>query len=297
MIHETNSLPSYFQHHELEVAAILLHLPPLIKQSSSPFSWSSKRKRSSLSRGVIDSLPLPALSSSPSLSDAPPAALNASLVQGDSKAVSPNTPLSLNLSAEESGEKPAPTSKRSSSVKRSREDWKEKLAESEKQGRILRKEIESVRSYYNILIEENLRLKAVQHQLSLREEQRRIRIAETQLAESRKDSAFMVVNEKGFDQAICSYGCSCSGSGNGSGNNDNGRGIDLNSESGGVHGCFPVDGRSWQRSTFGDFLRRGFDDWGLRMATAAEARKRRIHMMKEKEQRRLGVNSKRKKFK
>ncbi|CAN0872029.1 hypothetical protein LINGRAHAP2_LOCUS10012 [Linum grandiflorum] len=286
-----NLLPSYFQQHELEVAAILLDVPRLIEKSSL-LSWSVTRKRSSRSRGSagIDSLPLPAFS--------PPAAVvNSSVViryinpKGDDKkkkeekAVSPSTPLSFPLSAEESGEQPPPRSKRRSFVKRSIEEWKEKLEESEEQGRVLRNEIDKVRGYYNSLVQENSSLRnAYQRKWSLQEEQRRLRIAETQLAESRRHTAFfMAVNGNGFDRAaMYTSGCSSSGYVN----------IDLeNSESKRVDVYSPAN--------LGDFWRRQLE----RNAKAREARKKRKDERKkrkdernENEQLRLGVNSKRRKL-
>ncbi|CAL1383948.1 unnamed protein product [Linum trigynum] len=315
-------LPSYFEEHEHEVASILLDLPLVIDQSkpsaasasshhSIPFFWSAKRKRSCLSRGGrIDSSPsTAALSPSPSLRDAqqPLAAVEkSSAARGESKPKeekegSPTTPLSLSLSEEEeSGENPPRCKRRVASAvskKQSRKDLMEKVAESAEQRKVLRKEIENVTRYYKTLEEENSKLKAIEEQLRLGKQEKRPGSTETQLAQPRAGS--VVVNENAVEESLirkvgvvppCSSSCSSSGN-----NNNNGSGaigIDLNSGSGNVNVCFPVGEGRWEESILGDCWLRRFDDSGLRAATAATARKRRIEKRREqKERRRRGLTN------
>ncbi|CAI0382685.1 unnamed protein product [Linum tenue] len=300
------SLPAYFEEHEYEVASILLDLPLLIAQSKSvvassnhsiPLFWSGKRKRSSLSGGGrIDSSPL---SPSPSLQQPTAAEEKISAVRGEpkpkeKKADSPTTPLSLSLSeAEESCEKPARGKRRGASAvsKKSRKDLMEKVAESEEQGKVLQKEIENVTRYYKILEEENSKLKAIERQLRLGKEEGRPGLTEAQYAQPRAGSFAVSENGGGELQSRkvwCVAPCSSSCSSSDYNNYGSGIGIDLNSESGNVGVCFPVGEGRWD-PILGDSWRRPFDDLVLRAAAAAQARKRRVDKMKEKERRR-GLN-------
>ncbi|XP_070048341.1 uncharacterized protein [Nicotiana tomentosiformis] len=164
-----------FNELEIEVCDILLNLKDLIQESESrsrvsPFTWSSKRRKSDRSLGL--NYDVNSQCSSPNSvqrnnSQVEDSDNNIDPTSGTLKpdVTSPDTPLSL--SPTEFDDKPMQYSYKKRSKRKTSEELMHTIEKLTRCRELLRGEVENVRSYYNTQKAYNLKLKAIKESVSM----------------------------------------------------------------------------------------------------------------------------------